>query len=35
MTTGRVTVAKQVRKLKDRKDSLDDHSSDSDDDVIT
>ncbi len=29
MTTGRVIMAKQVRKLKDRKDSLDDISSSS------
>jgi hypothetical protein len=34
MTTGRVIVHKQVRKLRERKDSLDDHSSDSEEDFM-
>jgi hypothetical protein len=34
MTQGRVKVAKQVRKLRDRLDSLDDHSSDSEEEVF-
>ena len=29
--TGRVKIAKEVRKVRERKDSLDDHSSDSSD----
>ena len=32
VNTGRVKVAKEIRKVKERKDSLDDHSSDSDED---
>jgi hypothetical protein len=31
VATGRVKVAKQIRKIKQRKDSLDDHSSESED----
>jgi len=34
MTSGRVKVAKQVRKIRERKDSLDDHSSASDDEPV-
>lgn len=34
MTTGRVKVAKEVRKLRDRQDSLDDITSSSDDEVV-
>ena len=34
VTTGRVKVAKQVRKVRERKDSLDDHSSASDDEPV-
>lgn len=30
--TGRVKIAKEIRKVRERKDSLDDHSSDSSDD---
>jgi hypothetical protein len=34
MTSGRVTLNKQVRKLRERQDSLDDHSSDSSDEQV-
>jgi len=32
--TGRVKVSKDIRKIRERKDSLDDHSSESDDDYV-
>ena len=34
-TTGRVKVAKEIRKVRARKDSLDDHSESSDEEVNT